>query len=590
MGIRLTDENRLSTTYPELATEWHPTKNNGLTPNDVSFGSHRKVWWLCKKGHEWIANISNRTKHGRGCPFCSHQKLEVGVTDFESVCPEAAKEWHPTKNGNLKPSDVMFGTHKKVWWLCSKCGFEWKAEVKSRYYGCGCSRCNKGAFFNIPIVGINDLATIRSDLVKYWDFEKNSPLTPKDVTYGSGKVVWWKCKNGHEYKSSIDSRLVSNNCPICLRRRRTSFPEQAIYYYIKQKYPNAINSYKNIFDKGMELDIYIPDIKIGIEHDGTYFHSSHINIDRDSRKYEICKNNNIRLIRIAHNRKCNKQNADCIIEYSRNTDLEIQKAIISLFEILNLDFSDINIKRDKFEILQYLETMDLSLESAYPSIAAEFNIEKNNGLLPSYFHPGSNEKVWWKCNACGHEWKATICGRTRDGDGCSLCGRVRGAKKKVLYHLNINGSLEENSPELLEFWDYEKNDILPSEIIATSTKKIWWKCSFGHEWSRDLANILRKGKGKNKCPYCENKRILPGFNDLITKNPKLASEWDYKKNTDIDPTTIGAGSSKKVWWICGKCGYSWCALICSRNQGCGCPQCDNQRKRGNQYAKKYIEE
>jgi len=61
--------NSLATQYPELATEWHPTKNGNLTPSDVVAGSHKKVWWKCAKGpdHEWEAALRNRTGLNRGC-------------------------------------------------------------------------------------------------------------------------------------------------------------------------------------------------------------------------------------------------------------------------------------------------------------------------------------------------------------------------------------------------------------------------------------------------------------------------------------------------------------------------------------------
>ena len=69
-GKAVNDENCLNTTNPELAREWHPTKNGSLLPKDVTPYSHRKVWWLCKNGHEWEVAITNRSI-GKGCPYCS---------------------------------------------------------------------------------------------------------------------------------------------------------------------------------------------------------------------------------------------------------------------------------------------------------------------------------------------------------------------------------------------------------------------------------------------------------------------------------------------------------------------------------------
>lgn len=586
MSKAVSDDNRLSLTYPEVAEEWHPTKNGVLKSCDVSFGSHRKVWWLCSSGHEWESIIRNRTRLGRKCPYCTHQKVLTGQTDFASVCPAAAKEWHPTKNGVLTPDRVLFGTHKKVWWLCSVCGYEWEAEIKSRYYGCGCPRCNRGQFFDVPTVGVDDLATVRQDLVNQWNYEKNYPLTPSDIRYGSGKRVWWICKNGHEYQMKIDNKIRGESCPICSHRRRSSLPEQTVFYYVKKVFPNAINSYKEVFDNGMELDIFIPEINTGIEYDGKIYHSSADNQLRDFRKYKLCQEKRIRLIRIAQDAIYSEKKSDELISHKQHNDSSLEDAIKKLFDILGQPGSvDINIKRDKLEILTYLESLDISLESEYPDIAKEFDISKNNGLLPSYFHAGSNEKVWWKCSKCGHEWMAIIASRTKDGDGCSKCGHIRGGKKRAAYNLEKNGSITDTNPELLEFWNYDKNDVRPSEMIAGTHRKVWWRCKLAHEWEASLDHVSKRGAN---CPFCSNKRILAGFNDLFTVNPKLALEWDYEKNEGLLPTTVGAGTAKKVWWRCGTCGHSWAAYIYSRNNGVGCPKCAVARRIGNQYAKKKV--
>ena len=66
---RQTIENALSVVRPELALEWHPTRNAPLTPNLISYGSTKKVWWICNKGHEFQATVNNRSS-GYGCPYC----------------------------------------------------------------------------------------------------------------------------------------------------------------------------------------------------------------------------------------------------------------------------------------------------------------------------------------------------------------------------------------------------------------------------------------------------------------------------------------------------------------------------------------
>jgi hypothetical protein len=110
----------LAEVNPQLAKQWHSTKNAVLTPINVSLSSAKKVWWKCDQGddHEWIASIANRNK-GTGCSVCDGKKV-VNSNCLATLNPVLAKEWHPTKNGDLTPYDVLPGTGKKVWWKCNK--------------------------------------------------------------------------------------------------------------------------------------------------------------------------------------------------------------------------------------------------------------------------------------------------------------------------------------------------------------------------------------------------------------------------------------------------------------------------------------
>jgi DNA-directed RNA polymerase subunit RPC12/RpoP len=101
---------------------------------------------------------------------------------------------------------------------------------------------------------------------------------------------------------------------------------------------------------------------------------------------------------------------------------------------------------------------------------------------------------------------------------------------------------------------------------------VWWKCAHGHEW---LAAVSHRKRG-NGCPYCSNKKILKGYNDLATIHPEIAAEWDYEKNGELTPFEIAPASNKKAWWKC-KLGHGWQATILNRHQGNNCPICSNQQ-------------
>ena len=204
----------LATLHPELEKQWHPTKNGDLSPYDFSEFSNREVWWKCDEGddHEWRTSIGKRTFSARNCPFCSRNKVSKS-SSFAITHPELAKEWHPTKNGDLTPSDVLYGSTQEVWWKCPEGDdHEWKAALYSRSRGKGCSVCHGGT-----VVSSNCLATLRPEIAEQWHPTKNGDLTANDVREFSNINVWWKCPKGddHEWRAEIANRSNGAGCNIC---------------------------------------------------------------------------------------------------------------------------------------------------------------------------------------------------------------------------------------------------------------------------------------------------------------------------------------------------------------------------------------
>jgi DNA-directed RNA polymerase subunit RPC12/RpoP len=148
-GKRVSPENCLAVKRPDLVGEWHPSKNGKVTPVEVSYGSGKKVWWLCKKdiNHEWQSKISDRVR-GNNCPYCSGKKVSSN-NSLATVNPEIAKEWHPTKNKNLTPNDVTSCSGISVWWKCEK-GHEWKSKVSNRKWWRNCPECTKELHTSFP--------------------------------------------------------------------------------------------------------------------------------------------------------------------------------------------------------------------------------------------------------------------------------------------------------------------------------------------------------------------------------------------------------------------------------------------------------
>ncbi|MBR2377202.1 MAG: zinc-ribbon domain-containing protein [Clostridia bacterium] len=548
---------------PTLAKEWHPTKNGALKFTEITVSNAKKVWWLCGKGHEWQAVISSRN-HGAGCPICSGHKILVGYNDLATVNHELAKEWHPSKNGNLQAKDVTINCGKRVWWLCSK-GHEWQTAICNRSRGSNCPICSGHKI----LVGYNDLATLNPQLASEWHPTKNNILSSKDVTIYSNKKVWWKCEKGHEWQASVSNRSYGRRCPKCFGETKTSFPEQAMFFYFS-KLTTAYNRY--MLNSKTEIDVYLPEYKIGIEYDGWYFHKGENAKKKEIKKREVLSKNGINLFRLKEVKDISTINADNNVIYLKSgpNDEELKIAITNLIFTINsscgLSFNiDIDIRRDRSAIYEcYIQNeKERSLINLNSKLASEWHPTKNGLLKPDSVTVSSNKKVWWLCSK-GHEWQAVINSRNQ-GAGCPIC-----SGHKILVGYNDLATL---NPQLANEWHPTKNDgLLPNMVTLNSNRRIWWVCEKGHEWQTLITDRVR---GTN-CPICSNKKVLIGYNDLKTKNPKLASEWHTDKNGKLTPQDVTSGSSKYVWWKC-KMGHEWKAAISSRNMGYNCPYCAGQK-------------
>lgn len=194
------------------------------------------------------------------------------------------------------------------------------------------------------------------------------------------------------------------------------------------------------------------------------------------------------------------------------------------------------------------------------ALLREWDTARNAPLTPQAVTYGSHTPVWWRCEN-GHEWEAVVYTRTH-GSGCPFC-----AGKKAQAGFN---DLATQYPELARQWDYTKNiPVLPADVTTGSHRLVWWKCEKGHSWR---ASVRSRVSG-NGCPVCAGRQLLAGENDLATRFPELAQEWDRQKNGTLTPESAIPGSSRRVWWHC-KAGHSWFASISSRAyRNSGCPVC-----------------
>jgi hypothetical protein len=565
------NQKKYLSSYLDLMKEWNyeENKKRGNNPDKLTHGSSKSVAWICSKGHKWDARISNRTINKRGCPYCANKKI-CADNNLEVRYPELAKEWDTEFN---KKSTCEIFPHSNVtyYWICPEKGHRYLASPNNRTTGDACPLCSGN-----QVSKENCLAANNPMLSKEWHPKKNGKETPYDVTVNSNKKVWWLCENGHEWQAKINNRSNGRGCKQCAKGKQSSFPEQAIFFYLRQIFPYAINGY--MLNGKTELDIFIPKYKLAVEYDGYRYHGNVIKKKNDEKKNQNVINLGIKLIRVRE-KGCISliDNGQVTINCeAKSNNLFLNKTIPVLItcinDLLKLDFIvDVDINRDRRIILKQYQVSkkEKSLLIKNPELVKEWDLKKNEPLKPDMIYPGSEIKVWWICsNNSTHRWEALVNSRNR-GVGCPYCAGKRTTK---------DNSLASLFPQLLNEWDYEENEKIgldPYKLTRGSSKKAFWICNLNmnHKWR---ASISDRTRGR-KCPYCAGQKVSIEMS-LKVLNPKLAKQWDYEKNGDLKPEDILPGSGKKVWWKCDK-GHKWQAVVASRNKGRGCLVCANENRR-----------
>ena len=271
--------NSIAKKFPKLVEEWDYEKNINLLPEYFTAGSNVKVWWKCSKCNSlYEASIMHRV-NGTACPYCAGKKVNE-TNNLAIKYPELLKSWDYEKNLNLSPDSIFYSSRQKVWWKCLKCGKSYQMAIcsKIKVLNDMCPNCR-----HIKLGEINQLKAVmkdasilvsNSELIKEWDFNKNTLVSPNLVTIKSGKLVWWKCsKCNHSWQTKIYNRTNGNNCPMC--------------YKLSERKKKIIN-------------VYLEDYSYYATFEGAKNLCKHFNVDYDNCKSIIsnaCSKKNIKFLK-----------------------------------------------------------------------------------------------------------------------------------------------------------------------------------------------------------------------------------------------------------------------------------------------------
>ncbi|MGE6849652.1 zinc-ribbon domain-containing protein [Bacillus tropicus] len=535
----------------------------------------QKLFFKCREGHIFQKRLNDLKSYDSWCPFCAKvrkltpeyveqilkdlkeeevslsQKLPKSTTRNRLSIKDMCKLAQLNDGKCLSENYVNIMTPLK--WECQK-GHKFEAipnDVKNS--NTWCPYCS-----NKKVCDDNCLAIVYPDVAAEWHPTLNGELTPYEVAFGSSERVWWQCRfdKSHTWQTRVVGRL-NRGCPRCWKGQKTSFPEQAIHFYLKQAMEDTENKfYHEAFkDKKQEIDIYIPSVQFAVEYDGRPFHDRKRQQENDEQKNYVLKEVGVELIRVrsdglpiiqlhealllTHYYSQGRYYSSLdgvILEIFISLDLHLQKQYPSIYkknkDIIRKVMQSISSYNDRLEILSQYRTnkKEKSLKVLFPEIAAEWHHTKNSVVGPEHISANSHKIVWWQCEQ-GHEWEAPVKQRKNGGRNCPICN-----------------SIFTTHPDIAAQWHPKLNKgALPYGITYGSDVQAWWICSCGYEWKEEIAK--RTGRKDKGCPVCRNK-ILNQLSSLQSKYPEIAAEWHPTLNGDLTQNDVLPNSKESVYWMC----------------------------------------
>lgn len=559
----------LAVLRPSIAVFWDDVKNGSITPNKVSAYSSYRFHWKCKTcGYEWDAPVGGVN----GCPACAGKAVVTGVNDFATLYPDLLEEWDWEKN-TIDPHKVTAGADVEVHWVCKECGFPWHTRLYERTGNrqSGCPACVGKAVFK----GHNDIETKCPELAKMWNRKKNKK-SPCDYTPMSNARVWWVCEHGHEWDNKICNQHKTMDCPVCNNRRLLrGFNDLATVY------PELAKEWDYEGNKGLKPQDVISGGHISYSWKCAKGHPAWKETIRNrtksgcpycAGKKAITGVNDLKTVHpelaaewdYEKNGSLKPENCTCrsdkrawwICEYGHSWSAVIAS------RVGNPENGEIG-SGCPYCSGRKAVTGQNDLITVYPDlIAEEWDYEKNGDIRPEGMSCHCRTMVWWKCKHGHPSYQSTVDAKVRRIEkgiketGCPYCSGLRPVLGQT--------DLATVYPQLAKEWDYKKNDGLkPEDVTAFSGKIVWWKCSHGHpSWQ---ARIGARSKLNTGCPFCSGRFAIPGVDDLLSKYPVMAKEWNKEENT-LSLPLVKVGSGFKAWWTCPHCNHSFQKTVRDRTK------------------------
>jgi len=516
-----------------------------------------KTYIACKClicGHEWNPVPSSLLK-GHGCKPCA----EKANSKKRKLTTDQFLERLVVRNPGVQMLESYIDSKTPVRCRCVCGNDNWFVKPGNLLKGSLCKECAGQRSAEHQPINKRPTKISKSHEAFVKECAEMNPMVQIIGIYsGADNKVETQCKRcGHVWNPVAQALLRGSGCPKCQRKMQTSFAEQAIYFYVRMQYPSSINGYKKGFGR-TELDIFIPDLQVGIEYDGRNWHKNKERIEK--RKFDICKERGIKLIRVRE-RKIKEITNICDSQiYSEYGDTKryssLDKCIQELLRILDI-VADVDCSRDRIKIQeQYFSIIEEnSLGRLFPALVSEWHQPSNGKITPFMVKPKSNVAYYWKCPDCGEIYPAPPANRIA-GTGCASCAGV-----KKLTQEEFERRMHEKHPNLILLGKYQN-----------STEQVKCQCTTcGEIWDATPQSITT-GQG---CKKCWNKTMA----DKKRKPQEVFLEQVKQKHPRITVLGKYENSHSEVLCRCDICGHEWSPVAQSLIAGYGCGNCAGIKSR-----------
>lgn len=428
----------------------------------------------CDCGNETTVDYGGITKGNiRSCGCMATRGTAVVNRYLKNTRPDILKFWDYNKN-TILDTEVTEKSIKSVWWKCEKCNQSFQQSVASFIRKKQCPNCD--------VTHVESILEHFPELVEdEWDYSKNE-ISPKDISVRSTAPIWWTPKYGESFQATIGERTKSSN--------GTSFEEQAIFYYVRHIFNDAVNRGRFFFEATgeTELDIYIPSLHLAIEYDGAYWHKNKKEIDFNKNK--ALADAGAYLIRV---RECGLEDVDVTFGKIIYRTVSSNDKGLHLQDVINCVM---------FEIKSYITDQNVAVEQSIIDSLERFHLSREK-IIDDRPHIYAQYITAYQPN-------------------------------------NIAKSC------LIKYWDFKRNGkLLPQNVAVNSRLFVYLTCSRGMSFQVRLNNYF----SSNEKPHIDcNKCFLnfcPFASEASISICPIADECDVYKKAISDSLYVPTWAKNK---------------------------------------------